>query len=179
MAPPAASLVILCEDVQHEAFVRRTLRHLGVKGTPRVERAPGGRGAGEQWVRNRYPVEVKALRRGHVERTLVVTVDADTREVVERLREFDDALRKAGLEAREPGERIVFVVPRRNIETWIAALAQEPPSALEETAAFPKLPEESACDPMCRRLAERCLDRKAVGQPSLDATCLEWRRLFP
>lgn len=179
MAPPGSSFVILCEDVQHEAFVRRALKHLGIQGIPRVERAPGGRGSGEQWVRNRYPVEVKALRNGHVERTLIVTVDADTQEVEQRLREFDDALKTATQAPREATDRIVFVIPRRNIETWLAALSGEAPQVLDETRLFPRYAgSESACDPMARQLADHCKRRKPIGQPSLAATCVEWRRVF-
>lgn len=180
MARPGAKFVVLCEDVQHETFVRRTLKHLGFNDRPRVERAPGGRGCGEQWVRNRYPIEVKELRRGHVERTLVVTVDADANEVNERLRAFDKALEDASLAPRTKDERIVFVVPRRSIETWIHALSTDPLQGTDETRAYPRFRgDESSCDPAARRLAEYCRERRPVGQQSLEAACAEWRRVFP
>lgn len=178
--PNAASFIILCEDVQHESFARRTLKYLGAKGQPRVVRAPGGRGSGEQWVRNRYPLEVKALRGGHVERTLVVVVDADTSTVAERRSQLDLALTSAGHPSRAPGERIILLIPRRNVETWIAALETQPPTLLDESSEFPRLSgEESACDPMCRQLADLCSRRAGLDQPSLAEACLEWRKVFP
>lgn len=49
-------IVLLCEDSQHEAFVRRFLkrRRLDTRGL-RVRKCPGG--SAEQFVRKEYPVD--------------------------------------------------------------------------------------------------------------------------
>ena len=56
-------LVLLCEDKQQEAFARRFLKATGWEThAMRVEKAPVGRGAGEQFVRERFARELKAHR---------------------------------------------------------------------------------------------------------------------
>ena len=50
-------VVLLCEDSQQEAFARRFLVRAGWHPRAlRVEKSPQGRGSGEQWVRDRFPV---------------------------------------------------------------------------------------------------------------------------
>lgn len=55
MAERIAEIVVLVEDRNHENFVHRYLKRLGRKiRNIRVEKAPPGRGAGEQWVRDEW-----------------------------------------------------------------------------------------------------------------------------
>ncbi|MBC1222176.1 hypothetical protein GNF10_06275 [Nostoc sp. UCD121] len=53
-------IVILCEDKQQEVFARHFLKKRGfiLDRNLRIEICP--KGAGEQFVRKRYPAEVKA-----------------------------------------------------------------------------------------------------------------------
>ena len=56
-------IVVLCEDKQQEVFIRRFLIAMGwCKHRMRFEKAPAGRGAAEQFVRTRFPRELKAYR---------------------------------------------------------------------------------------------------------------------
>lgn len=57
-------VVLLCEDRQQEVFARRFLKKTGWNTRElRVEKAPHGRGAGEQYVRDRFPTELADFRR--------------------------------------------------------------------------------------------------------------------
>jgi hypothetical protein len=88
--------------------------------TIKARPAPAGRGSGEQYVRERYPVEVGYYRdrSSHRKAALVVGIDADVGSVAEHKRELDDALKREGRDERKPGEAIALLVPKRNIETW-------------------------------------------------------------
>lgn len=75
----SVQVVILCEDVQHEAFARRFLESSGLDyGRIRVNKSPKGRGSGEQYVRETYHKELEYFRaRKHrVNQTLIVLLAA-------------------------------------------------------------------------------------------------------
>ena len=84
-------------------------------------------GSGEQWVRERFPVEVTAFRRRstRAETKLIVVIDADNFTLPERLAQLDQKLREEGVELiRMDVEHaaVARLIPRRNIETWILRL---------------------------------------------------------
>jgi hypothetical protein len=109
-------VIVLAEDERHQRFVRRYLENLNYPSHRiRNEPLPAGRGAGEQWIRERYAKAVQAYREraARAQTALVVAIDADTHEVQHRLQQLQTVL---------DGERIVRLVPRRNIETWILCL---------------------------------------------------------
>ena len=92
----------------------------------RVVKSPSGGGSAEQWVRERFAVEVAACRGRQAETRLIVLVDGDTRTVQERIAELDQALRDAGVDLIPADTReVARLVPRRNIETWILCLTGE------------------------------------------------------
>ncbi len=138
MSRRRVKLVLLCEDSQHEAFLRRFFERAGWNPRAmRVEKSPKGRGAGEQWVRERFPRELQALRRRHVAAILAAMVDADRSTVEERIAAFDAACSQTGVPPRRPDEPVAIFVPRRSIETWIAYLSGRD---VNESQAYPKLP---------------------------------------
>lgn len=56
-------IVLLCEDSQHEAFVRRFLKGMSWNTREiRVEKSPSAGGSAEQWVRENFPRELKIYR---------------------------------------------------------------------------------------------------------------------
>src|SRR5262245_18375594 len=81
---------------------------------------PAGKGYGEQWVRQGYLAEVIGLRRRAANTALIVAIDADTIEVEQRRRQLDAAASSLA------GEKIVHLIPKRNIETWILCLKRQP-----------------------------------------------------
>ena len=168
-------LILLCEDSQHEAFARRFFERAGWHGRAiRVLKSPQGRGAGEQWVRERFPEELKALRRSHVAAVLVVMVDADRSTVQGRIEAFDAVCGHAGVPVRGATEPVAVFVPRRSIETWIAYLAGD---SVNERDAYPKLARERECKEAVRILKSMCDggELREPAPPSLVAACTEYR----
>jgi len=120
-----SQVIVLAEDARQQQLARRYLQRLGVDSHAiRNVALPSSRGCGEQWVRKRYPQEVKSYR-GRSKRAksaLIIAIDADTGEVAQRVRQLGTALAEAELDARGDGETIVHLVPKRNVETWILCL---------------------------------------------------------
>jgi hypothetical protein len=69
-------------------------------------------------------VRVKAyrVREAKARSSLVVAIDADTGDLSRRSRQLRESLDAERLPARTERERIVHLVPKRNIETWILNL---------------------------------------------------------
>ena len=87
MSQRRVQIVILCEDRQQEVFARYFLKKRGFTGRFGANICPEGSQAGEQYVRNQYPVEVKAYRqnKNRVAIGLVVLIDAATGTLAARL----------------------------------------------------------------------------------------------
>jgi len=164
-------LQIVCEDNQHEAFLRRFFEAAGWEPRAiRVDRAPGGRGAGEQFVREFFGRVVRSVRSGHVETYVVAMIDADTGTVAEHVEQLDARLAPR----RTRDERVAVFVPRRSIETWLAYLGGED---VDETIEYPRATRERECAPLVRLLKEMC-DRSELRRPAPDSllrACDEWR----
>jgi len=123
-----AEIVVLAEDLRQANFVRHYLIRCGHHSRSIVVRiAPQGRGSGEQYVRERYPVEVAYYRhRSYLRKAaLAAALDADTGSVQEHERELEAALVAAGQARRDAVEAIAVIIPKRNIETWILCLSGE------------------------------------------------------
>lgn len=117
--------MVLVEDERQQRFVRRFLLAAKYKAHEMAfEPVPRGSGSGEQWVRERYASVVRGFRSRspRAQTALVIAIDADAGSVEDRSRQLADGLRESALAAREPAERIVHLVPKRNIETWILCL---------------------------------------------------------
>ena len=176
-------LVLLCEDRQHETFVRRFLRRSGWSTRRlRVEMAPPGQGAAEQFVRNRFPVELSSYRskRHQVDQALIVVLDGDNQGVEARVDGLAQACQSKGISPRGQDERVAILVPTWRIETWLAYLDGK---AVEEGRKdYPRLARPSDCQRHVDCLHDMCR-RGALRHPSpasLDAACQEYRqRLQP
>jgi hypothetical protein len=173
-------IVILCEDRQQEVFARYFLEKRGFTGRFRFEVCPKGSQSGEQYVRTRYPVEVKAYRQKRKERIgLVVLIDADRGTLQERLNQLASVLGENDEKKREPNEAIAIFVPKRNIETWIHYLQGETVNEEDAYAKFEK--NEAACKTAVEDLADRCYSQSLPEDAprSLQAACGELQRLLP
>lgn len=179
MSTRRVKIIVLCEDRQTEAFIRRFLVANGHHPRAiRVERLQAPRGAGDQFVRERYPREAKAIRTGHVQSVLLACIDEDTQSTQPRKRVFDQALQADGQAPRGAGEPILNLVPERNIETWLAYLSGE---TVDRTTAYPKRRRERECSAEAKALKAMC-DAGALRQPappSLEAACVEYRERMP
>ncbi|HKW97987.1 MAG TPA: hypothetical protein VJN43_09635 [Bryobacteraceae bacterium] len=122
MAERIASVIVLAEDVTQTNFAYRALIRKGYDWRAiRVMPAPHGKGSGEQYVRENFPIEVAQYRNqvARVSVSLVTLIDADKGTVARRESQLWKALRDEGIPPRRNTERIALLIPRRNIETWI------------------------------------------------------------
>ncbi len=169
--------VVICEDQQHEVFVRRFLKAMGLIASIhqlRVEPSPRGRGAAERFVREQYVDELKAVRSTHVATTLLVVVDGDAAGVNERLRQLDEACSRQGVPTRSPEDSVAVFVPTWNIETWLAYLDGE--TVDESRKDYRRLARPGDCQPHVGVLAEMCRHRslRLPAPQSLQAACREY-----
>jgi len=181
MSKPA-KITILCEDRQQACFVRRFLMNRRWTRYDLYERiAPPGSGSGEQWVREQLPREMKAYRSkcNYLRNGLVAVIDADSLEVVDRVRGFKTACDEQGVAPKQPDERVLYVIPKRNIETWLAYLRREP--SVDEQTRYPRYEYESRCHQDVDRLDAMCQKGQLEGQPpaSLERCCREFQAFWP
>ena len=171
-----ARIVILCEDNQHEAFARRFLARAGRKPRDiRVEKAQRGGGAGEQFVRERFPKEVAALSQATVAGVLIVLIDGDAVGVHARVSALRRECAEQGV-AVTHADRVFTFVPTRSIETWLAYLSGD---TVNESEQYPRLERERDCQVHVRALARMCErnELRDPAPPSLSAACGEYGRL--
>ena len=171
-------IVLLCEDGQHEAFARRFLKKMGWDNRQlRVEKAPKGRGSGEQYVRERFPIELAACRKQAVFRGLIALIDGDSKGVVGRLDELKEACKERDIDFRRDDEPILAFVPTWQLETWFAYLDGEVVD--ENKRDYPRLRRPRDCQKHVDILAEMCRGRKLrhPAPSSLVAACKEYDRL--
>ncbi len=122
-------VIVLVEDEHHRMLIYRYLKRSGLKSSDiRIRPYPAGRGSAEGWVLQRFPEETAEYRnrQARAGTGLIVMIDADTHAVDDRLTQLDEALRNNGEEPVRKGERIARLVPKRNVETWILCLNEEP-----------------------------------------------------
>ena len=120
-----SQVVVLVEDERHQRLIYRYLQRLNYSSRDiRFEPLPSGRGCGEQWVRERYANAVRAYRArsAQANTALIVAIDADTGDTNRRVRQLVSALSGLALMPRTAEEKIVHLIPKRNIETWILNL---------------------------------------------------------
>lgn len=125
MAERIANIILLVEDINQENLLRRYLQRLGHDNrNMRTRILPHGQGSGEQFVRESYAPEVRAIR-AQLNRTracLIAMIDADTGSIADRRQQFERALQDAQELPRSPTEPILNLIPKRNVETWILCL---------------------------------------------------------
>jgi hypothetical protein len=65
-------------------------------------------------------------RQARARSALIVVIDADTHTVQDRLNQLDEALTGSGKQTVGDTEQIARLVPKRNVETWILCLNEQP-----------------------------------------------------
>src|SRR5260370_28394780 len=108
MAERIANIILLVEDINQENLLRRYLQQLGHHNrNMRPLKLPAGQGSGEQFVRERYASEVRAMR-AQVTRTracLIAMIDADASSITDRRQQLERALLDADEPPIRPTER--------------------------------------------------------------------------
>jgi hypothetical protein len=155
MGSRRVQIVILAEDRQHDVFLRRFLKAIGKADERQIRTVPfpAGRGSGEQFVREKYPVELRAHRSkaNHLAVQLFVVTDADVLLVEQRRQQLSAPLVDAGISLPTHGEAVAILIPRRNIETWIYYLNGQ---SVDETTTYRKLAREGECQTAVDRFEE-------------------------
>jgi hypothetical protein len=130
-----AEIVVLAEDGRQGNFVSHYLKRGYKYRKIRLNIAPPAEGSGEQYVRERYPEEVKLYRHNTARRkaALIAAIDADTGSVSGREQQLEQALTKAKEVKRKKSEQIALLIPKRHIETWILCLTGD---KVDETAEY-------------------------------------------
>lgn len=173
----SARIILLCEDSQTDTFVRRFLRHRRIRGRDiTTYPLPSGRQSGEQWVRERYPRQLEAVRsRSGV--CLITVIDADTLSGSERREQLRAECERQQIPPTRPDDPVLVFVPRRNLETWFAYLDGKD---VNEQDSFPKLARESDCARHANELVRMCTKEQRLREPavpSLHEACEEYPRL--
>ncbi len=121
------------------------------------------------------PIELKAMRDANSS-ALIVLTDADSMTVQERLETLRRKCADENIEWRRPGEAVLIIIPKRNIETWLAYLRRE---EVDENSTYRKYPAESDCRGDVRELVSMCEHGKirTPAPDSLTVACDEWRRM--
>jgi hypothetical protein len=174
--------MILCEDKQTDSFIRRFLKTAHGIQTHDLRVLPyprEGKGCGEDFVKKHYAGELIKLRtRQHRANTaLIVAIDADIKEISERIQELNAACTDASIEPNTNKNNVAFVIPKRNIETWIHYLNGK---EVDETTPYPKFNKnEASCQPAVEKLHDLC--QQKITPPdfpeSLTAACIEYRKV--
>lgn len=179
MSRTGVHYILVCEDRQHESFCRAFLkRRLGlVAADYEQRRRPVGnfsdtRDAAVQHVRDSF------MPRSH-RVALIVMFDADKHGAA-RLADFWNRVADIEKEKGRSADRdaITVLIPARNIETWLEALATG--NAVDEIATYRKREgQEAAIKPEIDRLATACENGQQPDHwpESLKTACFEFEKL--
>jgi hypothetical protein len=121
-------VTILVEDQSLERFMREVLLNLGFsRHELRFEPLPVGKGSAKDWIDSQYPSLVELLRSKNFQQNLAVVIgtDADELTVDQRSQRLTKSLAKSGLPPRSDEEKIVHIIPKWNIETWLLYFADD------------------------------------------------------
>ena len=172
-----ASIILLCEDKLTDSFVRRFLKHRNFSGRDiRTLPLPAGSQSGEQWVREQYPEELKAIRQKH-DAYLIVVTDADSGSTEDRREKLKSECNLQKIQPRNDDDRVLQIIPRRNIETWLAYLDG---SEVNECKLYSKFNYESNYKEHAKQLYYMCHKEQKLREPtppSLLEACEEYRKL--
>lgn len=169
-------LVVIAEDAQSEMFLRRVLYGLGFTGRDLTfKTAPKAVQSADRWVIETHAVEAKKLRANvHAQPNtgMVTCIDADHHAVVERHAQLNEAMETS----REPQERMAWIVPKRNIETWLHASSGQP---AEEVTDYKRRGHEPvSCDKAAEAFLKASL-KQDTTLPSLHTARAEIERVRP
>jgi len=178
----ASQVIILCEDKLHRTFVTLFLKQYGYREHDfRIEQAAPSKGAAEHFVRHRCPVLLKTYRSRIPKTFLIAVIDADVGSVHGHEQELRKACEQQSVPVRQDEDKVVHVIPRRAINTWLASLqGVEVDEGTDYKGRGYKFQEcESNIAPLVRKLHEACVRGEAPtnAPPSLTHACREFARI--
>jgi len=170
-------VVVICEDLQHEVFIRALLYRRGF-GPHDVRYESSTHGDAKKFVRDRLPEEVNALRGYHGKsRMLIVMADADNLSVHDRLQTLDKALADLNITPIGQSDPVFYFAPKWEIETWLAYLGGQ--TVDENPSNYRKLSRESDAYPLVDSLGKMCDSQslRPTPPPSLERACQTYRQM--
>ena len=179
-----AEIILLCEDTQTDSFVRNFLKHRNF-GRYDIDTCPlsNGSGAGKQWVLERYPEQLQLIRKKK-NAYLIVIIDADKDTIDDCHKRLEAACRDKSIPPRDKKDsNVLHIIPRRNIETWLAYLDNRNVDEFEDYRKLKsknrKLKYKSNCKEYAKHLHDMCRAQKLrePAPPSLQGACIEYRKL--
>jgi len=177
--PRAVNLVIVCEDILQETFVRAFLRRRGFnRHQLRFPLRPSG-GDAKQHVCHCLCKELRVLRKSHrVAAGVIYVVDADNKTVEERRQFVETALRNNGVEPPSENEPVFGIIPKWEIENWLEFLRVG--QADEDRNTYNKYRgHESDIYRLVEGLADQCVNRTLSNPPpSLESACTVYSNFF-
>lgn len=145
----------------------------------RVEKAPTAKGAADNFVCQRFPDELQALRsKGGEKAYLVVMLDGDAQGVTQRKASLNVNCSDREIDPPADSDQVLVAVPTWNIETWLAYLRGM--TVDESESGYPRLNRPRDCRTLVKGLVTMCRERvlRYPPPPSLENTCIQYRRLF-
>ncbi|HAG84709.1 MAG TPA: hypothetical protein DCL61_27045 [Cyanobacteria bacterium UBA12227] len=188
-------VIILCEDIAHERFIRQYLISCGFEnrkikdfGNPKGRKVNNN----NDFVLKHYASLVKSYRSKNFQnRAIVVMTDADNKTINDIIRSLNIALDeqegKLNRDLRLPNEKIAIFVPTRNIETWFYYISID--HNCDETTDYKTNPKirkmnetekiklaEASAIKLAKEICPQGLDSQALT--SLHHACTELQRLL-
>jgi len=183
----ARKIIIICEDILHHTFLRAFLYR---RGFTRKEVPPpptnDGKGDAKSRACERFCKELIVLRRfarpGHA---IIFALDADNLTIDERMRTMVEACKSHGIEPPSRNDAVFGIIPKWEIEYWLAYLRGEEVDEHGEKVPYDKYKGcESKIYPLVERLADTCQQQKELkgAPPSLIEACkvydkfMQWKK---
>ena len=180
---------VLCEDRAQYEFIRGFLTDQGIKNNRRISPShslPEGTQSGEQFVREHFTADFRtyARRRENILLVVVQDIDRADKSVDDAKNEFSRLVHDAGMRGFAAADKLLFVFPKRNIETWFEWLQQTPPKGIiSEDGDFKQKHKQSPSGRLGRNASE--LYTKNIGDTtvcenapsSLIAACENYKAL--
>lgn len=165
-------MIVECEDALHVSFARRFFDRVGVPAGKKPDINPR---EGKDGVLDVMVEGVQTARKHTPETHLVVLIDGDNWDGTKVRMEIDKRLVAAGDEPLRPGDRVLIIVPRWQMDTWVRHLRGEVVTEDQNGAA--KLGTDREARGPAQLLAEHCRNHRPLPNPlpSLEAACREWQ----
>lgn len=180
-----ADVVLLCEDPQTSVFVRQYLNMRRPNWRIRTDPAFTYRQRKEGGIGNSYVLKrvgENVNRHRHIAKRaantcLVIVIDADENTIEEKINQLDLQLRNQNIASIGKNERILVLVPKRNIETWIEYGQGQ---IVDESTSYKKLKQARDCKPIVKKyVTEICPNRLPEDAPqSLHHACDELAKVL-
>ena len=178
---------ILCEDRNHYHFTRGFLCQIGINERRIMLAAdlPEGKGSGEQFVREQLPIALQKYARHKEKKFLVIMLDVDKAERTPEqiLGVLQSVVEGSNLQGIKVTDKLLFVFPKRNIETWFKWLDSDSfiKLSINEIDDYKQTQHNAKPTALGKKAGGLCLNYKPDDEstmlPSMQYTCSSLKKL--